>query len=139
MEELKLEEIAPYLPYGLMCKTKIHDGLNKDLILRLDGLLNGYARFNHKRDWVNQSLSEFKPLLYPLSMLVEFLENIGHAEDYETEWIEHFLDFRDKPNEANLSACPYELMLHILENHFDINNLIPKGLAIDKSTIKNEV
>ena len=52
------------------------------------------------------------------------------------DWIDHFIDFTGKTNEANVSACTSGLMSLLLEDHFDVFGLIDKGLAIDINTLK---
>tara|TARA_R110000796_G_scaffold249652_1_gene377696 strand:- start:8273 stop:8644 length:372 start_codon:yes stop_codon:yes gene_type:complete len=121
---MELTHITPYLPYGLkifVClkhyKTQLF--LNVDNIMTIEGVIK-------------------KPILRPLSELTEFLENLQeniHTEQWQDEWIEHFLDFTGKTQEANIDACPYDLIQILFENHFDVFGLIPKGLAINKNTL----
>ena len=130
--KLELKHLAPYLPYGLkfyvenVVKGKYTKSYSWELTLETD--------LKQVLDFQN------KPILRPLSDLTEEIENFRDKPEDNClvmdNWIDHFLDFTGKVNEANINACPYGLMQILLENHFDIFGLIEKGLAIDINTLE---
>ena len=164
METLTIKELAPYLPYGLKgvlirdlrdefseCEwvgdVNIFDKgsvwqyagyADKDLSIPLgEGDFSGFLiRNGYSYTSVGKSI---KPLLRPLSDLLQEYDLQKGYEGWESEWIEHIWDFAGKIEEANILACPYDLMQDLLSKHFDIFQLIPKGLAIDLNTIKETV
>ena len=102
-----------------------------------------YQSFNAKVVWVGvnhtgvlsdkgfffqQDVTEIKPYLYPLTSMTEeqfneleklgYLKNCAHCREipFKLKWIKTF-------------SLP--LLCWLLENHFDINGLIEKGLAKD--------
>lgn len=132
METLTIKELSPYLPYGLK-GVETQKGSIKEL-LSID-LVSGLRVGDLKEDYMIPII-RFKPLLRPLSDLLQEYDLQNGYEGWESEWIEHIWDFAGKVEEANILACPYELMQDLLSKHFDIFQLIPKGLAIDLNTIK---
>lgn len=78
-------------------------------------------------------ISEVKPYLFPLSsmtkeQLFEVQEILGKNEIKIDDGFLHIVD-------SDRNVITYLEILAVLEwfykNHFDVNNLIPKGLAID--------
>lgn len=131
---MKLEHLAPYLPYGL----KVQGQPTKE-ILELGGLDGNIALL------VGRGRIDFfdiKPILRPLSDLTKEIEHNGGKfvpldwfdKEYaplgcsHEEMKEHFL----KDTLKNLS---YSIVQKLLEWHFDIFGLIEKGEAIDINTI----
>ncbi len=161
--KLELKHLAPYLPYGLKCKTKVHDGGNgKNLVLVLSGLIREYARFYHKGDWCNQDFDDFKPILRPLSDLTKEIEVNGEkfvpilrmikechfTGDYKLIFFE-LLDSRTTRRNYRVGyndmkiywdvliyveGMRYDYIQKLIEWHFDVFGLIEKGLAIDINT-----
>lgn len=146
----KQEFLAMSLSYKPYCKTDIHDGINKNLILSLSGLIKDYARFYHKGYYFNCSLDDFKPILRPLSDLTKTIEHKG--ETFKPSFVLS-RDFKDADDfiylivqilnkkEVNLDLikvleyCPLNVALKLIEWHFDIAGLIEKGEAIDVNTL----
>ncbi len=122
MEELKLEEIAPYLPYGLEYIINITDLHPKAPEEKREMTLT--------KDSISLCLSWGKPLLYPLSMLAD------------SKWLDVFVqsDIDDILEFNRVDKCldrvEHYLVMMLYRNHFDVENLIGRGLAIDKTTIK---
>jgi len=88
---------------------------------------------------------KFKPLLFPLSMLTEFREDLGFVpikylfynvistdSDMYSNDINNFMEVC---SEHSLDFCPFICIEKLYEWHFDIHGLIEKGLAIDKSKL----
>jgi hypothetical protein len=128
--KLKLEDLAPYLPYGLtwfcldedsreiehLPTVKIYD-LQKQTI-EIGGMDIDLAELPYPDGLT------IKPILRPLFDL----EN----EEYENRIFnrEYIID-----KEANSELGYYE-WCYLFENHFDVFGLIEKGLAIDINTLK---
>ena len=141
--KLQLKHLAPYLPYGLKCEILNY---KNDYVGEKYGICNGFYYLGNNvhytfkdRSTAGKTAHYFKPILRPLSDLTKEIENIVKGEHNNClvweNWIEHLSDFEGKLQEANILACPYELMQLLLQNHFDVFEIIPKGLAIDKNTL----
>lgn len=126
---LKLEELAHYLPYGLIVMLReeiieIH-GLNilSDRIISYD---------------IDKKLNEcetelIKPLLKPLSNYKSIvsipMNNLGMDVSTQIELTE----FANK--EKSLGSISYKLYEEMCRNHIDFNGLIESGLALDINTL----
>jgi hypothetical protein len=128
--KLELKHLAPYLPYGLKCKSTTilfgeeDNGIYEMGLISMRGVLKGTG----------------KPILRPLSDLISLI-NI----DFEDE--------KFKPIDVIIrkGGCHSAVALHVkigkgtlgfkyfdllLQWHFDVFGLIEKRLAIDINTIK---
>ena len=178
MKNLKIEHVAPYLPYAL----KVLSGDSK-AVYELSGIKirDGWINYERKIEingensprYYTQEIKYCKPLLYPLSCLTKEIEVNGEIfipiieltkiEDsqfnreleinngaysrlkyLDNEGAIYYLAYYKKYNsfmfmDAKGTALEmlytYKLYQKLLEWHFDINDLILYGLAIDKSTI----
>ena len=123
-EQLKLEHLAPYLPYGLKYIDKDNNELKtmRSLSSEINMVDLGWGNAHE--------FSEFKPILRPLSDLTKIngfslSDMISHGyhntfwlpENFEVKYLMH-LDFEK-----------------MVSWHFDVFGLIEKGLAIDKNTL----
>jgi hypothetical protein len=124
--ELKLEDLAPYLPYGLkaVCSQDI------------DGVL--YKHINLTKRFYSMPtaiLTNFKPILRPLADLktshnifkdksICFIDESDNGGSFTID------DIYFKYQESSFSDWRNAYLL-LLENHFDVFGLIEKGLAID--------
>ena len=89
-EQLELKEIVGYLPYGL--KSEILD-YKSDYVGRQYDELIGIHQWSKKGDWClltgggsKPSLDRVKPILFPISSLTEFREDLGFVPiDYIEE------------------------------------------------------
>jgi hypothetical protein len=123
--ELYQEDIAMYLPYKLMVQTKVNG------VMQLTGLRDEVAflkGFTYPCD-----ISDLKPLLRPSSDLNKIITVDG----------ETFIPndkvalFGDKPLiETHINHMPYMWANRLIEWHFDIHDLIGRGLAIDMNKLK---
>lgn len=68
--KLTLEQLAPYLPYGLKIKTK--HGLHT-----MNSLNDHCVNFDYEESFYYEDELEFKPLLHPLSRLTQEIEHNG--------------------------------------------------------------
>jgi hypothetical protein len=116
--KLELKHLAPYLPF----KVKI---MHFDKPKLMNG---GQGSSNH---WIGISATlygDFKPILRPLSELFDFRDmfdlrnDIDSVEDFIRDVIEGRAEYKD--------------MSLLLQLHFDVFNLIPKGLAVDVNTLE---
>ena len=121
-KELLVKDLCARLPYGVQCYV----GDNKPYTLRsisIDNIDGTLLEFYETKDGLNMQvyLSECKPFLIPLSnMTDEQKDEFDSLYTYDALIIE--------PQIKLINWC--------YENHFDINGLIPKGLAND-ATDKN--
>lgn len=157
MKKLTLKEIAGYLPYNLqiLCNSEEEIYISTMVGLHSNGIDD---------DFGNNWDLEVKPLLYPLEMLTQDIELKIDGELYgEKINVIDFLNiaksetytYHKKLNAIRLSffgkgykqwnfnvngqlELPYRVIQLLYENHFDIHNLIPRSLAIDKSTLNSK-
>ena len=147
MDKLTIEQLAPYLPYGVQCsyldilsnrrKTATLTGISKS-----DGIETTYKRkykgchgdlisFNGNN---NISILKFKLHLRPLTALTKEIEVNrekfipSNVLEYEEEY--HYLLL--KPLNYNMS---FQNGLKLFQWHFDVFGLIEKGLAININTL----
>ena len=146
--KLELKHLAPYLPYGLkILEIRRGNFSNSENIAEqyqmhvgnINGLLNGK---------IYRVVSR-KPILRPLSDLTKEVEGDEAKNTYVVLFREYLLThdmirhydcdpFLDRLLEDQLPielCCIYGLEW-LLKNHFDINNLIEKGLAIDINNLE---
>jgi hypothetical protein len=124
---VKLEELAPYLPYGLMILD--NEGIKRALLPR-DLIVR------EKRDGVPDYSSFIKPILRPLSDLTnvnEYFEIWDKETDHES--IEQWIDLDTESQQT----CKFSLHFwnDLYKHHFDVYGLLPKGLAIDINTLND--
>lgn len=137
---MELKYLAPYLPYKLKVKSfSIFEG---DPIFEM-----GVASNNRKNiasiSWVMED--NFKPILRPLSDLSKKI----YYEIWEKERIlikDHNIVMQLSEDDFNRGKLDtyyhkdvmenYELLQVLLELHYDVFGLIPKGLAVDINTLK---
>ena len=124
----KEQFLAMSLPYGLKC---YFDGNSFDIIGIFKTVRLSYKPFGN----ISVSVNNCKPILHPLSDLTK------------DEWIEKLNTFAcnlldaahvyDEKNVIglNLMTHPFEVVMWLIEHHFDIAGLIEKGEAIDVNTL----
>jgi len=121
--ELTINELAPYLPYGISYIDK------SGYIEKLS--LTTLLYFFHNQN-------ELKLLLYHLSYLTKEIEVNGERFVPINEI--HTLcdcdnDMKASKQEVEWIDAPYWMCQYFFKHHFDVFGLIEKGLAIDKTTI----
>ena len=130
--KLELKHLAPYLPYKLKMQTK--NGSIYELNIKELALFNlsDSLMYNHK------------PILRPLSDLInkddypylisEFIDEChGNCDAYD-EWLQIYID---NPEQSRILQAPYEVIIELFANRFDVFGLINEGLAIDINTLKS--
>lgn len=144
-KELLLKDLTARLSYGVKCieKTPTEEFQDKNLWeidrIRKDiigfGVSNCYVCYGHYVD-----VDNIKPYLIPLSNMTEeqkeelFFNYIHNQIDYD-DFTDYFLAgelWHDIT--VSMDVLP-ELIIWLLKNHFDIYDLIPKGLALDATNL----
>jgi hypothetical protein len=144
---MKLEKLLPYLSYKVKFLSP-YDGVQE---------ITSMPDFCHVSYYDNETdagddihIDDIQLILYPLSHLTKEIEvdcekffpwdklaDTLLDEEPESfddvnsakQWVEtYFLG-------TNILNLPYKLVNKLFEWHFDVNSLIEKGLAIDKTTL----
>jgi hypothetical protein len=115
--ELMTEDLAIYLPYNLMVETK---GNERTELIGLKGDTAFLKDFTYPCD-----VSDIQPLLRPVSTIKENAHLFSHGILPSV-----LQDIVDGKSGFYLSEMPYSVVIALVENHFDINQLIDEGLAI---------
>lgn len=146
--KLELKDIAGYLPYGLkvalidngISKTK-HEIFFKDSLSAISRTKIKFSYFiNYKPEDSGFNI-EYKPILRPMSDLKS--KSLGYAKDYGTMsdainfhgFTTDDVLFDPTDNIIFLSDLLKDLDF-FYKNHFDINGLIQKGLAVSIHDLK---
>lgn len=163
MEQLQINHIAPYLPYGLKCQIDL--GQNEIIVTDSWGLKTGSdypASYYNEGERYGLMMSQIKPLLRPLSDLYKEIEgkvgiveifrmfgiyhenirvtNCGLKYDDGAEWLlfdwsYSAQSFIDSDGGIYLNM---ESLTYLFQHHYDVFGLIDKGLAIDLNSISHE-
>ena len=144
MEQITIKELAPYLPYGLKgiieTKSSYYEvelvTMNKSTI-QTKPQIHGFTYCEYKY---------FKPLLKPLSDLTKEIEHNGKKfvpiEKLEWDyWCGElgeitYCEYGESPRVA-INVLDYINDYHLLlEWHFDVFDLIGRGLALNLNELK---
>jgi hypothetical protein len=137
MNKLTIEHLAPYLPYGVYV-------YHEDQESKTDKVIGVYNNTIDFETWspVRPYLDEYKLVLRPLSDLTREIEHDGEKFVPSDYW-DHLIN----GNEINIELItmaehhyndywlPYFVHQKLFEWHFDVFDLIDKGLAIDINTL----
>ena len=131
-KEILIKDLCARLPYNVICQVEFKEnGKYNSKVMLLSGIFTDEAYFTTKGGSIYSN--EYKPYLFPLSsmtseQLFEVQEIMGKNE---IEIEDGFFNIID----SSRNTITYLEILAVLEwfykNHFDINGLIEKGLAID--------
>lgn len=146
-EKLELKDIVGYLPYELKCKVTDR---RKTVIATLGGLYSDGNCVFHDIVESEKGFSKIKPILRPMTDIIKPLPDgtIPIVEMWNNNLFGYNLDKKPIPSEfmcewtlsdlmENISFDNYSrLFEYLYAHHFDINNLIGRGLAIDTNTTK---
>lgn len=131
MDKLILEILSQYLPHRLKGIFQFND--EKCVLVSIDYFRNKISVFG-KTLWNDLDVSEFKPLLRPLSDLTKEIEHNGErfvpierisemlGVDIITDEKHHLI--------APITLEPYNVVRQLCEWHIDVFNIIPLGLAV---------
>ena len=133
-EQISIEQLAPYLPYGLQI---INEKSGK--VSELQAAYNEGDELNlmfvDQRNSFTYKLWPLKPLLIPLS---EFDLSYAYNEinEFHTLGYDNGL-FNDAFSDGfSVEYLPYNTMVVLLKHHFDVFGLIERGLALNKLDVK---
>ena len=135
-KELLIKDICARLPYNVICQVEFKEnGKYNHKVMLLSGIFTDEAYFTTKGGSIYSN--EYKPYLFPLSSMTE--EQLFEVQEIlgknEIEIGDGFLSIID----SGRNTITYLEILAVLEwfykNHFDVNNLIPMGLAIDATEL----
>ncbi len=125
---MKIEYLAPYLPYDLQWKRCNKDNPKSELVYKVETMVGRHLDDNYC------DYSTYEPILRPLSDLSKQLKgfdgNMLAWSFYNSE-----KDCYQAIINEEISLAFYKLLL---QYHFDVFGLIPKGLAIDMNKINKE-
>ena len=131
-KDLLLKDLCARLPYNVICQVEFKEnGKYNSKVILLSGIFTDEAYFTTQGGSIYSN--EYKPYLFPLSSITK--EQLFEVQEIlsknEIEIEDGFLRIVD----AERNTITYLEILAVLEwfykNHFDINGLIEKGLAID--------
>lgn len=144
MNELKLTEIAPYLPYGLKAEMLMY---KSDYVGKQYDTIVGIHQWDKSGSlWCaltvggsKPGLDDIKPILRPLSDLTRVIE---HDEEKFTpidrlEYKYGYLGFNTKT--PIIDQAGYHAIQTLLSWHMDLFSLIPRNLAVDYNTVNQNV
>lgn len=131
-----IEQLAPYLPYGLVCRSK--DWSVDHVLISLSHTF-GWFSFGPVAKKVY--LRDFKPLLRPMDRLTqEELRKAGF--DSHIDYLTHELQSENKSENPQrhqdgkrvwrIERAPFEMVQWLIQNHYDYQDLIGQGLALVK-------
>ena len=143
MKKLTIAHLAPYLPYGI-----------KGYFLSIFDIVTGFDndfKIISSLDVGNCLITDFKPLLRPLSDLTKEIEHNGEkfvpfgfifelCEEYASRHpnrkiLDNAANGWAICNRLKPESLSYTSFKMLLEWHFDVFGLIENGLAIDINTI----
>lgn len=151
MEKLTLKEIAGYSDYNLQFQvgTKSANNIRKYV---MEGFCKSKGNISIKSSGNThiELIENIKPILYPLEMLTKPIVHNGVEIIPLVKHVESFGEPCDDFDENNLTDYQYAVlemlsnrdMRHqddlefLQEHHFDYQDLIKSGKAIDKSKLK---
>lgn len=136
METLKINHLAPYLPYGLKFATLNDDTekyyINEERHILECGGLNGVANICMAK----YSRPIYRIVLRPLSDLNKDEFSYLAKVIFETNLLNRdWDDTRYLVETLRIRYLPKYILEKLYENHFDLEDLIGLDLAIDINTI----
>lgn len=146
--KLELKHLAPYLPYGLKGKYKLSDVINLS-----KGQKDEIREVTLTEDNIKFFRLYCNPILRPLSDLTKEIEHNGEKfipsevllRIYREEWVVDKIQINNEywfslDFYCGIDIIPTPLWVYekLFEWHFDVFDLLSKGLAIDINTLKDE-
>ena len=131
-KEILFKDLCARLPYNVICQVEFKEnGKYNSKVMLLSGIFTDEAYFTTKGGSIYSN--EYKPYLFPLSsitseQLFEVQEIFGKNE---IKIEDGFLRIVDSDRNTISYLEILTLLNWFYKNHFDINSLIPMGLAID--------
>lgn len=144
--KLELKHIAPYLPYGLKGRVDKESYLQEER--ERIGELKTIDLADHNYElavygdlgYFLCDISDFKPILRPLSDLMKNNEKINPmqmlSQEFDMSMIEHcFIEQNFTPE--FIKTFRFEVVQKLFEWHFDVFGLIEQGLAININDLQH--
>jgi len=133
--KLETKHITPYFPYNLYFiryEKKCLDKSVTPVIWSKD--LHPFKTQLNPVSLNGFDYEKSKPILRPLSDLTKEIENYNlDLSIREVNKLENLIKTNDTQQYQNLE---YSTILFLCANHYDFQNLIPKGLAIDINALE---
>lgn len=136
-KNLLIKDLCGRVPYGVKFRYKyiayFHEKYGTST---LDSVIPPYHIMHSAlgKEYLQLERDEIKPYLFPLSSMTE--EQKKYIDD---RWGIKDFDFEINPDWGQCLVLTLGDMLGfvnwLIENHFDVNGLIPMGLAIDASNL----
>jgi hypothetical protein len=127
-EQIKLEEIVGYLPYGLKLRVRLNRFSRGPLGKMYTDKTIEFTFKNISKLKPGVHYTSIKPILRPLSSLTE-------KDCMYYELINVVSILCGQSSEYILRHTCYKDIETLYKYHFDIHNLIERGLAIDINTL----
>ena len=122
-KELLLKDLCARLPYGI----KVNNEIQGDF--KIYGICENFAFGRNEVCHIDFNIEKIKPYLFPLSSM---------TESQNDSWRDAFMNdlamsasINYPESEKYLALSHAKSLQWLYENHFDVNGLIEKGLAID--------
>jgi hypothetical protein len=154
MKKLTLSQIAPYLPYKLNILLEISMEESDSFEMTLENIegvleyqrkpllrpLSGLTEVIEIEGKKFNPLSELFKIKYPIeNSLLNFSKfEISQKPFSITAFYENANHFNLEINTLDLRNEPYWIIQKLIEWHFDVFDLIEKGLAMDLNTVNNQ-
>lgn len=145
-DQLTIEHLAPYLPYGL--KLQYH-GREIGELTRLSDIKE-YDDIKLSIDWQDsEHIWMFKPILRPLVDLAKEITHNGETfipvdilfpkNEYDTDFDRRVaIECLNLQSAIHFSCTYFSVVQKLISWHFDVFGLIDKGLAVDINTLTSE-
>jgi len=131
-EQKKLQQLASYLPYNLMCLV---DEKHK---AQLDAVYSNATCCFHNLVESDQGFLSVKPMLKPLidadsyirTQFYLYHQNKPCARDVIDLFDVDFIHTNELVSELDVLDLPFKSVQWLLKNHYDVYGLLDKGEAV---------
>lgn len=138
MNTLKIEHLAPYLPYGLKVQFAEFDEMGNQTggITELETLSLEHAGFKDSPDYYFD-WEEDNPIIKPILRPLSDYQDINSERLGETNWdLNTQMEICDFAlMKIGLHSLSYDAFICLIKDHADFFNLIEQGIAISTEEI----
>lgn len=142
-KELLIKDLCSRLPYGIKCSFGVDDAIYVIEGINPNCCGASEIQATHLKSSINGDfkINSCKPYLFPLSSMTEeqtkdFYSTIRPVvEDDLNEYSDYEEIEKSRPVTVKSIKVDVVSVNWMLKNHFDINGLIPKNLAIDATNL----
>ena len=131
-KDLLLKDLCARLPYGVKVKIKHYDDAWKLLAIYTNGTTYATRDIGYP---IETCFEDCKPYLFPLSSMTDELWNkefMGYGiAEFTRDSFKYGCETLEFNNDNPHLSSMVRFINQLIKNHFDIYDLIPKGLAID--------